>query len=54
MIRYSTQPTKGEHVLNDSPTSPIKTTKDVMGLEGVGEDEKLRTLQDSDAEDENE
>jgi len=55
MIRYSTQPSKNSNVITDSPTSPIKTTRDSRGLNDEGKpSESVRSVLDLDAEDANE
>lgn len=38
MIRYSNTPDKTSKFITDSPTSPIKTTRDVHGINGGGND----------------
>jgi hypothetical protein len=54
MIRYSNTPDKNSKVITDSPTSPIKTTKDFAGLNDEGKpSENIKNLQDFDAEDAN-
>jgi len=54
MIRYSNKPDKNARVITDSPTSTIKTTKDVAGLNDEDKpSENYRDLQDLDAEDQN-
>jgi hypothetical protein len=40
MIRYSNTPDKSSNVITDSPTSPVSTTRDVLGLNGSGNDEE--------------
>ena len=52
MIRYSNTPDKNAKVITDSPTAPIKTTRDFAGLNDEGKpSQKTRDLQDLDAED---
>jgi len=52
MIRYSNTPDKNSKVITDSPTAPIKTTRDFAGLNDEGKpSQKVRDLQDLDAED---
>ena len=54
MIRYSNKPDQNAKVITDSPTSPIKTTKDTAGLNDEEQpSQKVRDLQDLDAEDVN-
>lgn len=43
MIRYSTTPDKSAKAITDSPTAPIKTTKDTLGLNGSGNDASEKT-----------
>ena len=54
MIRYSTQPSQEANALQTkSPTAPIKTTSDVMNLNGIDNHlEDNNSLQDLDAQDE--
>jgi len=54
MIRYSTEPSKDANALTDSPTSPIKTTKDLKDLNDGGmPGESVLSEQDYDASDPN-
>ena len=56
MIKYSTQPGKGAKALkNDSPSSPIITTRDTKGLNNEGlPGENVTSALDLDADDVNE
>ena len=52
MIRYSNKPNQNAKVITDSPTSPVKTTKDIVGLNDEDKpSQQVRDLQDLDAED---
>lgn len=54
MIRYSNTPDKTANVITDSPTSPIKTTRDVAGLNDEQKpNESVKDLQDLFADDAN-
>jgi len=53
MIRYSNTPDKNSRVITDSPTSPIKTTKDVRGLLDINDQSQSKAnVLDLDAQDE--
>lgn len=56
MIKYSTQPGQGSNALkNNSPTSPIITTRDTKGLNNeVLPGENVTSALDLDADDVNE